>query len=133
MFSSPNATIIFWGAIAIIAVFSIVFRFLEQHSRNQTLRILAEKGHPIPPEIFTANPISYHRTAATFRGAIILMAIGIATAFLFWAMTSDSVFAGPIHGVNWLPALGVVPFMLGLALFIIAMIERRMPPPPDKP
>lgn len=133
MFSSLGSTLVFWGSIALIAIVSIVFRFFEQHSRNKTLRILAEKGHPIPPEIFTANPVSYHRTAATFRGAIILMAIGIATAVLFWAMTShNEYFDGPINHVNWLPALGVVPFMLGLALFIIAMIERRMPPP-DKP
>lgn len=133
MFNSPNATIIFWGAIAIIAVVSIVFRFFEQHSRNKTLRILAEKGHTIPPEIFTNSPINYHRTANSFRAGIILMSIGISTAILFWAMTDGSVFSGPIHGVNWLPALGVVPFMLGLALFVIAVFERRMPPPPDKP
>ena len=133
MFESPNATIIFWVAIATIAVVSIVFRFFEQHSRHKTLRILAEKGHPIPPEIFTSDPVSYHRTANSFRAGILLMSIGIATAVFFYAMTSNSIFQGPIQGVNWLPALGIIPFMLGFALFLIAVIERRMPPPPDKP
>jgi hypothetical protein len=133
MFDTLSSTLVFWGAIAIIAVVSIVFRFFEQHSRNKTLRILAEKGHTIPPEIFTSNPISYHRTANSFRAGILLMSIGIGAAVFFYAMTSDSVFAGPIRGVNWLPALGVIPFMLGFALFLIAIVERRMPPPPDKP
>lgn len=133
MGQQPDPTIIFWAAIAVIAVASIIFRFMEQASRNKTLRILAEKGQPIPKEIFTNDPISYHRTAAAFRAGIILMAIGIATAFLFYAMTSGGIFQGPIKNVNWLPALGAVPFMLGLALFVIAVFERRMPPPPDKP
>jgi peptidoglycan/LPS O-acetylase OafA/YrhL len=133
MSQQPDPTIIFWAVIAVVAIASIIFRFFEQVSRNRTLRVLAEKGHPIPKEIFTSDPISYHRTAAAFRAGIILMAIGIATAFLFYAMTSGGIFEGPIKGVNWLPALGAVPFMLGLALFIIAVFERRMPPPPDKP
>ncbi|HEY1709791.1 MAG TPA: DUF6249 domain-containing protein [Rhizomicrobium sp.] len=128
-----DVNIIFWGSIAIVAIAAIVFRFLELHSRNKTLQVLAEKGHPIPPEIFTSSTINYHRTANSFRAGIILMALGIATAIFFYAMTSDSIFAGPITGVNWLPALGVPPFMLGLALFIIAVLERRVPPPPDKP
>jgi hypothetical protein len=133
MFSGMNTTLIFWGAIVVISIVSIIFRFMEQSSRNKTLRILAEKGHPIPPEIFTNNPISYHRTANSFRAGIILMSIGIATGIFFYAMTSGGIFDGPIHGVNWLPALGIIPFMLGFALFLIAVIERRMPPPPDKP
>jgi hypothetical protein len=133
MFDTFNSTLVFWSAIAAIAIVSIVFRFFEQHSRNKTLRILAEKGHTIPPEIFTSNPISYHRTANSFRAGILLMSIGIGAAIFFYAMTSNSIFEGPIRGVNWLPALGVIPFMLGFALFLIAIIERRMPPPPDKP
>jgi len=132
-FWAPNQSFIFWGAIALIAIVSIVFRFMEQASRNKTLRILAEKGHPIPQEIFTSDPVSYHRTANSFRAGIILMCIGIALAFFFFAMTSGGgVFDGPIRGVNWLPAIGILPFMIGFALFIIAIFERRLPPPPDK-
>ena len=128
-----DVNFIFWGAIALVAIAAIVFRYLELHSRNKTLQILAEKGHTIPPEIFTSSAVNYHRTANTFRAGIILMALGFATSIFFYAMTSNSIFAGPIEGVGWLPALGVPPFMLGLALLIIAVFERRMPPPPDKP
>jgi hypothetical protein len=133
MFESVNTTLIFWGAIALISIVSIIFRFMEQSSRNKTLRILAEKGHTIPPEIFTSNPVSYHRTANSFRAGIILMSIGIGTAIFFYAMTGGGGFDGPIHGVSWLPAIGVIPLMIGFALFLIAILERRMPPPPEKP
>ncbi len=127
-----SSNVVLWVVIGLIAVAAIVFRFLEQASRHKMLRTLAEKGQPIPPEIFTSRAEAYHRTAASFRAGIILMSIGVATAIFFFAMTSDSVFAGPIHGVNWLPVLGVIPFMLGFALLVIAVFERRMPPPPDK-
>jgi len=123
----------FWIAIAAIAIISIFFRFLSEHSRNKTLRTLAEKGHTIPPELLVNDPISYHRTANAFRGGIILMCIGIGLAIFFYAMTGGGGFDGPIKEVSWLPAVGVIPFMIGFALFIIALFERRMPPPPEKP
>jgi hypothetical protein len=122
-----------WLVIGAIAVSAIVFRFLSEMSRHHTMRVLAEKGQAIPPEIFSATAASYHRTANSFRAGVILMSIGVAVAVFFWAMTSNSgMFRGPIEGVSWLPVLGIIPFMLGFALFVIAVFERRMPPPPDK-
>jgi hypothetical protein len=128
-----NSNLVIWLVIAGIAIAAIVFRFLTEASRHHTMRVLAEKGHQIPPEIFTGNSASYYRTAASFRAGIILMCVGIAAAVFFWAMTSDSgMFRGPIEGVSWLPVLGIIPFMLGFALFVIAIFERRLPPPPPK-
>jgi hypothetical protein len=131
---SLTSSLILWGSIVIIAVAAILFRFLEAAMRFHTMRMLAEKGQAIPPEIYGNRAEAYHRTANSFRAGIILMCIGIAAGVFFWAMTSNSgMFRGPIEGVSWLPVLGVIPFMLGFALFIIAIFERRMPPPPEKP
>ena len=128
-----NTNMVVWLVIAVIAIAAIVFRFLTEASRHHTMRVLAEKGHQIPPEIFTGNSAAYYRTAASFRGGIILMCIGVAAGVFFWALTSDSgMFRGPIPGISWLPVLGIIPFMLGVALVAIALFERRLPPPPPK-
>jgi hypothetical protein len=128
-----NTNIVVWLVIAVIAIAGIVFRFLTEMSRHHTMRVLAEKGQQIPPEIFGGDAASYYRTAASFRAGIVLMCIGVAAGVFFWAMTSDSgIFRGPISGISWLPVLGVIPFMLGFALLVIALFERRLPPPPPK-
>jgi hypothetical protein len=47
----PNT--VMWIAICVIVVAAYVFRFLERGQRDRTLRALAEKGQPIPPELLS--------------------------------------------------------------------------------
>jgi hypothetical protein len=55
------------------------------------------------------------------------VAIGIALMTFFWSMTAQSWFHGPIEDVSWLPTLGFFPFMIGVALLIMAAFERNRP------
>jgi hypothetical protein len=45
----------------------------------------------------------------------------------FWSMTAQSIFHGPIESASWLPTIGFLPFMIGVALLVMALIERRQP------
>jgi peptidoglycan/LPS O-acetylase OafA/YrhL len=86
---------------------------------------LAEKGQPVPVELF--NGPRRAAPVGMMRGGIILVAIGIALMTFFWSMTAQSWFHGPIEDVSWLPTLGFFPFMIGVALLIMAAFERNRP------
>jgi hypothetical protein len=61
------------------------------------------------------------------RGGIVMVAIGISLMMFFWSMTAQSIFHGPIESASWLPTIGFLPFMIGVALLVMAMVERRQP------
>lgn len=122
-----GATMIFWIVIGTIAVVSIIARYLESAHRNRTLQILAEKGQPIPPEIFHDVRYRYRGGRGGFRSGIILMCIGIAI-FVFLSGMMGGFANGVRIGPGWIALAGIFPFMIGLGHFISAFFDR--PPPP---
>lgn len=127
MISDPSH--IFWIVIGVIAVAAIYFRYLEQASRDKTLRTLAEKGQSIPPELLRYDGRTYgYRGGGTIRGGLILMAVGAGVAIMFWGMTGyDSSIEGMAARGAWLPTLGAIPFLIGVALFLSGLFDRRPP------
>jgi amino acid transporter len=113
---------VMWIAIGVIAVAAIIFRYLERSSRDETLRMLAEKGQPIPPELLHEG--SYR--GGSIRPGMILMAVGAGAAIMFWGMTGFET-AGMGEHSSWLWTLGAIPFLIGAALFVTAIFDRRPP------
>jgi hypothetical protein len=130
-YSTILVTAIFWIAIALIAVAASFFSYLSRTARYRMLQSLAEKGQPLPPELLAnlAELDTRGGPRQSLRGGIVLVCIGVALAFFFWAMTGGGGFDGPIRGVSWLPAVGVFPFMVGVALLLIAVFDRHPPRP----
>ena len=138
-------SLVFWGAIVLIVFCGTFFSYRERTSRHRVIEKLAEKGQPIPPELLQGNGGGYNgyygnRRSGRYYGSalgsgIFLMCIGVALALFFWAMTGgynffggNDMFGGD-HVPNWLPFVGIFPFMTGLARVIASVLDRPTPPP----
>jgi hypothetical protein len=118
----------FWVLIFLIPIVAIIFNAVTRMVRYQALAKLAESGKSIPPELFKAREIDNSGPNNPIRSGFVLMAVGTGVAFLMWAMTGAGGRVGslfPAHNMDWLPAVGAIPFLIGVALLISAIFERR--------
>ena len=120
-----TVAITFWLVIAVVLVANGYFVYQVRMARYRVMQTLAEKGQPVPLELFNGPRKS--APVGLMRGGIILVFIGTALGVFFWSMTAQSVFHGPIVSASWLPTLGLFPIMIGLALLLMAMFERNRP------
>jgi hypothetical protein len=119
-----QGTLIFWGAIVLIVFAANFFSYRSQASRHRMMETLAEKGQPIPPELLTTTRHD-RRYGSGVQSGIFLMCIGIALAVFFWAMKGGgNLFDSDGHMPNWLPAIGIFPFMVGLARLLGGIFDR---------
>lgn len=119
---SNHSSLIFWGAIVLIVVVSNFFSYRTQASRHRMMETLAEKGQPIPPEVMSGGGRHEYRYRSPIQSGIFLMCIGIALFVFFWAMSNGM--EGTDHMPNWLPFVGIFPFMVGLARFLAGIFDR---------
>ena len=120
-----NVVIIFWAAIAIIVVAVSFFSYRAQASHHRMLEKLAEKGQPIPPELLAGGGRDNPRYRSPIQSGVTLMCIGIALAIFFWAMGGGGAIFDGDRMPNWLPVIGIFPFMIGLARLLGGMFDRR--------
>ncbi|HEY4115445.1 MAG TPA: DUF6249 domain-containing protein [Rhizomicrobium sp.] len=118
---------LFWILVFAIPIVAIISNAYTRSTRYRALAKLAEQGKPIPPELMALD--EHDRGPRNqLRGGIAMVSIGIGIAIFFWAMTGAS---GHMHGIiadqnlDWLPAIGAIPFMIGVGLLISAALERR--------
>jgi hypothetical protein len=108
----------FWIFIAIIVVSSMLFGYLRSRSRDETIRDLAERGQPIPPQMF-------HRPggrSGLLIGGLVMLFIGIALSAFMWSMASTL----PMGGRGEYPAfVGLFPGGIGLALLLSYFLLGR--------
>ena len=124
VFHGLDSTIIFWGAIVLIVFAANFFSYRTQASRHRMMETLAEKGQPIPPELL-ANPRYYrHSYGNPVQSGIFLMCIGVALAVFFWAMGGGGTLFDGDRMPNWLPVIGIFPFMIGVARLLGALFDR---------
>ena len=112
---------VMWTGIICIVLIGNYFGYKRRASRDRMLEKLAEHGQTLPPDAFRdrhdRNP---------FTTAFVLIAAGIALALFFWAMTGGGgLFKGEAGVPNWLPSLGLFPFLVGIALLLGALADRR--------
>jgi len=119
---------IFWGAIVCFVLIGSFFRYKTRESEHRMLERLAEKGQTISSDLLSSISREDHRKGGGLRAGIVLMAVGIGVAFMLWAMTGGGgIFQGDAGSPNWLPTVGAIPFLIGLALFLTGLFERRDP------
>jgi uncharacterized protein DUF6249 len=116
-----------FGAPVLIVAFIMYFGFSKSRMQHRTVRMLAEKGQPIPPELLAPRTPAVKQRSDMRRGIVLVMAgIGIMICFGAW---SDW------EGGSW--ALGVIPFVIGLGYLLVWKLEgekkNEIPPPPPKP
>jgi hypothetical protein len=106
---------VFGFPVAIVAV--IMFSsWAKSRSLHRTVRMMVEKGQPVPPELFAAPAGAPLRPWYDLRRGIILLAVGVAFV-IFFGLT-----AGWDEGV-W--ALGLIPGLIGFGYIIVWRLANR--------
>jgi hypothetical protein len=109
-----------------IPIIAIIVSGLVRIKRNrylhETIRHMTEKGLPVPPELIQAvvgdsrQPPKTWSPAAQLRSGVINIAIGLGLMLLFQEMHPEE---------NWLWAIGMIPFIIGVGFLLIWWIESR--------
>jgi hypothetical protein len=115
-----------FGAPVLIVAFIMYFGFSKSRMQHRTVRMLAEKGQPIPAELL-APPVPAVRQRSDMRRGIVLVMVGVGIMICFGAWSDW-------EGGAW--ALGVIPFVIGLGYLLVWKLEggkkNEIPPVPPK-
>lgn len=118
----PILLIVFGCPVVMVGLVAY-FRARKQKQLHDTLRIMIEKGVPIPPELLrppvTAGAVSEADKAddprAALRQGLFLIALGLGVCIWLWIKSSDS----------W--GLGFIPLLIGLSFLAEWRIESAKP------
>jgi len=123
--------LVFWSAILLICFFTSLFGYLERNSRYRAIEKMVDKGQTVPPEMLGRYAGRYDRHVWQYThpaaSGIFLMCIGVAIAVFLWALQGGGNVIDGDHVPNWLPVVGIFPFMVGLARLLGAAFDRRPP------
>lgn len=113
-----------FGAPVLIVALIMYFGFSKNRAMHRTVRMLAEKGQPIPAALL-APPTPAVRQRSDMRRGIVLVMVGLGLMICFGAWNDW-------EGGAW--ALGVIPFVIGLGYLLVWKLERgsknEIPPAP---
>jgi Domain of unknown function (DUF6249) len=116
-----------FGAPVLIVAFIMYFGFSKSRMQHRTIRMLAEKGQPIPAALL-APPTPAIRQRSDMRRGVVLTMIGIGL-MLFLGAVNDW------EGGAW--SFGLIPFLIGAGYLIVWKLEagkkNEIPPPPPTP
>jgi hypothetical protein len=126
----PIVAIVFmtiFGAPVLIVAVILYFGFSRSRMQHRTVRMLAEKGQPIPAALL-APPTPALRQRSDMRRGVVLTMIGIGL-MLFLGAVNDW------EGGAW--SLGLIPFLIGAGYLIVWKLEggkkNEIPPTPPTP
>ena len=112
----PIVTIIFatlFGAPVLIVAVIMFFSYIKARSLHKTVRLMVEKGQPVPESLLAA-PHTPARQRNDMRRGVMLVIVGIGV-MLFLAAVNE------FEGGAW--ALGLIPFMIGVAYLAVWALE----------
>ena len=114
-----------FGAPVLIVVAIGVFALLKSRSRQRTIRMLVEKGQPVPVELLAPATRSVRQRSDVRRGVVWTM---VGLGLMVWLGAVND-----WEGGAW--SLGLIPFLIGLGYLIIWKLENKkdIPPPPPAP
>jgi hypothetical protein len=124
----PIVAIVFlsiFGAPVLIVIVIGLFALVGSRMRQRTIRMMVEKGQPVPAELLAPEIRAVRRRSDVRRGVIWTM-IGLG-AIIFFGAVNDW------QGGVW--SIGLIPFLIGLGYLIVWKLERKnqVPPPPPAP
>jgi hypothetical protein len=122
----PIVAIVFlsiFGAPVLIVILAGIFALSAQRRRHQTIRMLAEKGQPIPAELLAPTRRTVRQRSDVRRGVIWTM-IGLGAMIFFGAVNEW-------EGGVW--SLGLIPFLIGVGYLIVWKLEGKKDVPHPTP
>jgi hypothetical protein len=113
-----------FGAPVLIVALIMYFGFSKNRAMHRTIRIMAEKGQPIPAALL-APPAPAVRQRSDMRRGVVLVMVGVGLMICFGAWNDW-------EGGSW--AIGVIPFVIGLGYLLVWKLEgakkNEIPPAP---
>src|SRR5437588_4691137 len=124
----PIVAIVFltiFGAPVLMVAVIMYFGFSRNRMMHRTIRMMAEKGQPIPPALL-APPTPAVRQRSDMRRGVVLCMVGLGLMLFFGAVNEW-------EGGSW--AIGVIPFVIGLGYLLVWKLEGKkdIPSPPPAP
>ena len=98
-----------FGAPVLIVAVILYFGFSKSRMQHRTIRMLAEKGQPIPPALL-APPAPAVRQRSDMRRGVVLTMVGVGLMIFFGAVNDW-------EGGAW--SLGLIPFLIGAGYLIV--------------
>jgi hypothetical protein len=114
-----------FGAPVLIVIMIGVFALLVSRSRQRTIRMMVEKGQPVPAELLAPHTRTVRQRSDVRRGVIWTM-IGLGAMIFFGAVNEW-------EGGVW--SIGLIPFLIGVGYLMVWKLEgkKSIPPPPPGP
>jgi hypothetical protein len=111
----PIVGIIFttlFGAPVLVVAAIMLFSYLKSRSLHRTVRMMVEKGQPVPAALFAPPPVV--RARSDMRRGVVLIMVGFGLMVFFGACTDW-------EGGAW--ALGLIPFLIGAGYLLVWKLE----------
>ena len=124
----PIVAIVFlsiFGAPVLIVLTIGMFALIGNRMRQRTIRMMVEKGQPVPAELLAPEVRRVRRRSDVRRGVIWTM---VGVGLMVWlAAVNDW------EGGVW--SIGLIPFLIGLGYLMVWKLEgkKNVPPPPPGP
>ena len=124
----PIVAIVFlsiFGAPVLIVIMIGIFALMGSRMRQRTIRMMVEKGQPVPAELL-APEVRHVRRRSDVRRGVVWTMVGL--GLMIWlAAVNDW------EGGAW--SFGLIPFLIGLGYLIVWKLEGKkdVPPPPPAP
>jgi hypothetical protein len=114
-----------FGAPVLIVITIGLVALAVSRSRQRTIRMMVEKGQPVPAELLAPHTRAVRQRSDVRRGVIWTM-IGLGAMIFFGAVNEW-------EGGVW--SIGLIPFLIGLGYLMVWKLEgkKNVPPPPPGP
>ena len=115
---------IFGAPVLIVMVIGIV-ALIGSRMRQRTIRMMVEKGQPVPAELLAPEVRRVRRRSDVRRGVVWTM---VGLGLMIWLGAVND-----WEGGAW--SFGLIPFLIGLGYLIVWKLEQKkdIPPPPPAP
>lgn len=111
-----------FGAPVLIVGLILYFSFSKSRALHRTVRMMVEKGQPVPAALL--NPPPAQRQRSDLRRGVILTMIGVGL-MVFLAGANDW------EGGSW--TLGLIPFLIGAGYLLVWKLDTKKDNPPPVP
>jgi len=108
-----------FGAPVLIVGLIMYFSFSRQRALHRTVRMMVEKGQPVPEALL--NPPPAQRQRSDLRRGVILAMIGVGLMAFLGA-------ANDWEGGSW--TLGLIPFLIGAGYLLVWKLDTKKDNPP---
>ena len=111
-----------FGAPVLIVGLILYFSFSKSRALHRTVRMMVEKGQPVPAALL--NPPPALRQRSDLRRGIVLTMVGLGLMVFFGAVNDW-------EGGAW--TLGLIPFLIGAGYLLVWKLDTKKDNPPPLP